>query len=281
MTVTGIEEVDIPTDETLESEETTMEEETSPVVEPEPVTVVDKLVIKYGNKTAVSGISFHIQGGEALGILGDNGAGKSSTMRALSTVAPPTEGTILTAGHNLSEMRGSEAARELTGYCPDVGGLVRSATPREHIGLTLSLHRKTHLWDNAINLLNRLDLTRVIDEPTSGFSHGMSRRLSVVLAALASDKLLILDEPFDGVDPLGVDATIDLINEAKDAGLAVVLSTHLQEVLVRATDRVIVMASGTIIDEGPSSEFKGKKGQKRYYDSLMAFRATQEAHVPA
>jgi len=250
----------------------TDQDETRPVV-----TCVKNLVIKYGNKVAVDDVSFNIFGGEALGVLGDNGAGKSSTMRALGVVNPPTAGTIVTHGFNLSDIRGAEAARTVTGYCPDVGGLVRSATTREHIGLSLHLHRKTDMWDSALELVDRLGLSHVLDEPTSGFSHGMSRRLSVVLAALSSERLMILDEPFDGVDPLGVDATINIINEAKQSGLGVILSTHLQDVLVRATDRVIVMAGGKIIDGGPSEDFIGTTGVTRYLNALAAHRAQADA----
>lgn len=239
------------------------------------VTRVDNLVIKYGNKTAVKGVSFDIRSGEALGILGDNGAGKSSTMRALGVVNPPTSGSIMTHGFNLSDSRGAESARSVTGYCPDVGGLVRSATTREHIGLALHLHRKISMWDSAMELVERLGLSHVLDEPTSGFSHGMSRRLSVVLAALSSEKLMILDEPFDGVDPIGVDATISIIEEAKNAGLGIILSTHLQDVLVRATDRIIVMAGGEIIDGGPSTDFAGAKGVERYLSALALHKAQE------
>lgn len=231
---------------------------------------VEDLRIVYGEKEAVKGISFEIEPGEVVGILGDNGAGKSSTMRTISTVNPPTSGKVIVAGYDIATPRGAENARQRTGYCPDVGGLIRTATPREHLMLSLTLHNKKDLWDSALNLLEMFDLMRVIDEPTSSFSHGMSRRLSVILAALASKNVLILDEPFDGVDPLGVDTTIDLIHEARNSGVAVMLSTHLQELLVRASDRVIVMARGEIKDQGAADAFKGEEGQQRYLKSIRS-----------
>lgn len=246
------------TQETHEAPVAVVEEQAPPTV------TVRDLVIKYGDYTAVRGISFDVRPGEVVGLLGGNGAGKSSTMRALATISPAHSGRIIIAGYDVADVRQMERARTHIGYCPDVGGLVRSATPREHIGLTLSMHGKAHLWDNALALVERFNLTRVLDQPTSGFSHGMSRRLSVILAALASNHLLILDEPFDGVDPTGVDETIALINEARDAGLSVILSTHLQEVLTRATDRVLVMVQGQILDDAPAEAYRGDEGVERY-----------------
>lgn len=230
---------------------------------------VQDLKIQYGSNTAVNGISFEIFPGEAVGILGENGAGKSSTMKTLATIAPPSDGSVVIDGHSMTDLRKIDNAKMLLGYCPDVGGLIRSATPREHIGLLLELHGKTEKWQQAVDLLDAFNLLHVIDQPTSGFSHGMSRRLSVILAAIASEKLLILDEPFDGVDPFGVETTIELINQAKKAGLGVVLSTHLQDILVEASDRVIVMEKGKIVAENRSRYFAGKRGKRRYRNLLV------------
>lgn len=251
---------------TLELEVTSPAQETTQ----QPVVQVRDLVITYGKNVAVDGLDLDVYAGESVGLLGDNGAGKSSTMKALATVNPATSGSIFIAGNDLADVRDAEKARNIIGYCPDVGGLIRSATIREHIGLSLRLHHKEYLWDQALKLVDRFNLTRVLDQPTSGFSHGMSRRLSVILAAISSDKLLILDEPFDGVDPIGVDTTISLIEDAKAAGVAIVLSTHLQNVLVRATDRIVVVIRGKVVDSGPSSDFEGEAGVLRYRRNLEA-----------
>lgn len=239
------------------------------------------LVVRYGDVTAVDGMSMSVGPGEVVGLLGGNGAGKSSTLRALAGVNPPTAGRITVSGHDLSTPGGADRARQVLGYCPDVGGLIRGATVREHIALALALHQQTDQWPQAMRMAERFDLLRVFDRTTQGFSHGMSRRLSVLLAALTARDLLILDEPFDGVDPTGVDATMDIISGAADAGVAVVVSTHLLDLIVQASQRVVVMVTGTVVDTEPAVAFEGPAGKARYADLLTRNRAsTGEVATP-
>lgn len=229
-----------------------------------PLIEIDQLVVQYGSMTAVDGISLTVPAGQSLGILGSNGAGKSSTLKVLACVNPPTSGTVRIAGFDVSSPRQVDEAKAVLGYCPDVGGIIKTATIREHIGITLALHDRVHLWNQALELVDRFQLMKFLDVPAAGFSHGMSRRLSVILAALASKSVLILDEPFDGVDPAGVDITMNLIEEAKSSGLSVVISTHLQNLLTRASDEIVVMKRGRIVDSGASQDFQGESGVLRY-----------------
>lgn len=225
---------------------------------------VQDLVIRYGRVTAVDGVRFTVAAGEVVGLLGGNGAGKSSTLRAIAGVNPPSAGRLVVAGHNLADRRGADRARQAVGYCPDVGGLLRQATVREHIGLALAFRHRTHLWPQAWELVDQFGLASVFDRVTAGFSHGMSRRLSVLLAALTADQALVLDEPFDGVDPLGVEVTLGTIQRARDAGVAVLVSTHLLELVTAGCDRVVVMSGGRVVDSAPAAQFAGGDGHARY-----------------
>jgi len=233
---------------------------------------VENLVISYDTKKkpAVDGISFSVPAGQVFGLLGSNGAGKTSTMRAIAGVMPPKSGLIEVNGYDLGDNVESDLARTVLGYCPDTAGLIRQATTREHIGLTLGLRNQLSSWPYALELVKKFDLELVLDNETTGFSHGMSRRLSVLLAVLAAKKVLILDEPFDGVDPLGVEATIDLIRTAKESGLAVIVSTHLLSLLSQVSDRVCVMIDGKFVDDTDAKDFKGDLGQERYTSLLRA-----------
>lgn len=235
-----------------------------------PVIEVVDLTIRYADVTAVNGLTLSVEPGEVLGLLGGNGAGKSSTLRAIAGVNPPTYGTLKVAGFDMHDNRQVEGARQAVGYCPDVGGLLRQATVREHIGLALAFRGTLHLWPQALEMVDRFDLMKVLDRPTQGFSHGMCRRLSVLLAALTAEKVLVLDEPFDGVDPLGVEATVAAVDLARASGLGVLISTHLLELLVSSCDRVAVMIAGNLVETGPASVFAGESGKSHYSDLLRA-----------
>lgn len=234
----------------------------------EPVVVLDKVTIRYGDVHAVNGLNLNVSAGEVVGMLGGNGAGKSSTLRAVAGVNRHTGGTLLVNGHNMADPTQVDAGRSLVGYCPDVGGLIPQATPREHLGLALALRDGLDLWPHALHLLHEFGLHDVLDRPTSGFSHGMSRRLSVLLAGIAAQAVLVLDEPFDGVDPVGVDATMRLIRRATDDGLGVIVSTHLLALLTQAADRLVVMVRGHQVDAAPAHEFAGPEGAARYAQLL-------------
>lgn len=235
---------------------------------PTPVLDVQHLTISYGPTDAVRDLSFTVEPGQVVGLIGGNGAGKSSTLRAIAGVNPATSGTITIAGNSLSKPDSAHRAHLLTGYCPDVGGLIPRATPAEHINLSLAFREATHLRPHAMDMIERFGLGYAMDRPTSAFSHGEARRLSVVLALIASRQLLILDEPFDGVDPLGVDATLQTVAEAAAAGVAVVVSTHLLSLLTECADDVLVMAAGNAVDSGPVDAFRGEAGATRYTELL-------------
>lgn len=233
---------------------------------------INDLVISYNEKKslAVNHVSLQVSAGEVLGLLGSNGAGKTSTMRTLAGILPPTSGEIAIDGRLLGNPLHEDYTRRVVGYCPDTGGLIRQATPREHIGLSLGVRNKLSSWPYALELISQFGLDAVLDTETTGFSHGMSRRLSVLLAVISAEKVLILDEPFDGVDPIGVEVTINLIKKAKSEGLAVIVSTHLLSLLVEASDRICVMHAGRIIANEPAIFFEGRDGNLRYSELLKA-----------
>lgn len=233
------------------------------------------LTVKYGPVTAVDRLDLSVAPGEVLGILGGNGAGKSSTLRAIAGVNPPTSGQLYVAGYDMSKPSEAEKARWLIGYCPDVGGLIRQNTVREHIGVALASRGRLENWNHALDLLELFGLTDVLDRETLGFSHGMSRRLSVLLAAITASNILILDEPFDGVDPMGVHATESIIRKAKEAGVSVIISTHLLSLLTGVSDRIAVMLKGTVIESDVTERYKGLSGIDHYEDLLMHTGARQ------
>jgi ABC-2 type transport system ATP-binding protein len=232
------------------------------VSESRPVVEVRGLHVRFGEVEAVAGIDLVAYAGQATALLGRNGAGKSTTMRVLAGVVPPTAGEVTVAG--LDVRRENLAARRVTGYCPDVGGLVPRATPWEHLQLSARLRRLSGWEERARDLLERFELGDVAHRVTAGFSHGMGRRLSVVLAALHEPRVLLLDEPFDGVDPIGVEATLEVIGDARASGACVLVSTHLRELAVEACGTVQVLRGGSRVAEVPAGEMTGEEGARAY-----------------
>jgi ABC-2 type transport system ATP-binding protein len=226
------------------------------------VAEVAGLTVEFGAVRAVDGLDLTVRPGASLALVGRNGAGKSTTLRALAGVLPPTRGSVVIGG--VDARRDPAGVRERVGYCPDVGGLIPRATPWEHLALAARLRRLRDWEPRARDLLDRFELGGAAHRVTAGFSHGMGRRLSVLLAAFHSPALLLLDEPFDGVDPLGVAATLDLIREARVAGGAVVVSTHLLALAVEACDEAVVLRGGRVASAAPASELAGEAGAARY-----------------
>ena len=195
--------------------------------------------------------------------MGRNGAGKSTTMRVLAGVIPPTGGSVQVCGHDIR--KDTLKVKRVTGYCPDVGGLVPRATPWEHLQLAARLRQSSDGWEvRACDLLERFDLGGASHRVTAGFSHGMGRRMSVVLAAFHEPAVLLLDEPFDGLDPLGVEATLSVIADARARGGAVLVSTHLRELAVQACDEAIVLRAGLAVAVVSALEMSGEEGAGVY-----------------
>ncbi len=232
------------------------------VTAPDPVLQASGLVVEFGGVRAVGGFDLSVAAGASVALVGRNGAGKSTTMRVLAGVLPASAGRVRVAG--IDAATDPAGVRAAVGYCPDVGGLIPRATPWEHLQLGARLRGMRDWQDRASALLEEFDLAGAADRITAGFSHGMSRRLSVLLATFHEPALLLLDEPFDGVDPLGVEATLAAVRAARQGGAAVLVSTHLLELAVEACDEAVVLRGGRVVGAAPAGDLAGSAGASRY-----------------
>lgn len=225
------------------------------------------LQVRFGAIHAVDGLDLSVEPGSASALIGRNGAGKSTSLKVLAGVLPAAGGQVRLAG--VDALAHPVAAKRVVGYCPDVGGLIPQATPWEHLQLAARMRRMGPDWQtHARDLLERFELGDAAHRVCAGFSHGMSRRLSVLLAGFHSPRVLLLDEPFDGVDPLGVDATMDLVRAARADGAAVIVSTHLLELAVQCCSQAVVLRGGRQVGAAPTSELSGPDGAARYRELL-------------
>ncbi len=186
----------------------------------------------YGRHVIVQDVTFRVEAGRMLALLGPNGCGKSTTLKVLSGAIEPSAGDYRVD----DQPGGSDAARRATGYVPDTRGVFPRLTGGEHLELAARLHHAQDWRARADELIERLALDEVVDLPAGAYSHGQSRRLSMAMALVPRPPLLLVDEPFDGVDLDGVDTITELLVEARAAGAAVVLTTHLLDAAVIADD---------------------------------------------
>ncbi len=232
-----------------------------------PVVEVRDLTVRFDDVVAVDRLDLTLAAGASVALVGRNGAGKSTSLRVLAGVLPPSSGTVRVAG--VDAVKDPSGVKARVGYCPDVGGLVPRATAWEHLQLAATLRGMGPGWQaRATDLLERFELAGAADRVTAGFSHGMGRRMSVVLAAFHRPDVLLLDEPFDGVDPAGVDATMEVIRELRLAGSAVLVSTHLLGLAVAACEEAVVLRRGGVAAAAPTAELTGAEGAARYRSLL-------------
>jgi ABC-2 type transport system ATP-binding protein len=232
-----------------------------------PSVEIRALQVCFGAVEAVRHLDLTVHSGGSTALVGRNGAGKSTTMRVLAGVIPPTYGEVRVCGYDLRV--DALAVKRSIGYCPDVGGLIPRATAWEHLQLSARLRQLPSGWEvRARDLLEQFDLGGAAHRVTSGFSHGMGRRMSVVLAAFHQPSVLLLDEPFDGVDPLGAEATLDVVREARARGAAVLVSTHLLDLAVQACDEAVVLRGGTVVAAAPADQLSGDEGALTYRSLL-------------
>ena len=216
-----------------------------------PVVEVRDLTVRFGAVTALEGFDLTAPAGTSVALVGRNGAGKSTTLRVLAGVLPPTAGTVRVAG--VDAVRDPGTAKTRVGYCPDVGGLIPRATPWEHLQLAATLRSLAPGWERrALDLLDRFDLGDVTDRVTASFSHGMGRRMSVLLAAFHSPDVLLLDEPFSSLDtPTRAALLTDLGAILRADRTTTVLVTHERGEALALADRVAVLMDGRLrqVDE--------------------------------
>lgn len=221
----------------------------------------------YGDHVVVDDVSFHVDPGAMLALLGPNGCGKSTTLKVLSGAIAPSGGTFTVD----SSPAGSDRARRATGYVPDTRGVFPRLTGGEHLELAARLHHAEDWEPRAAALIERLALDEVADLPAAAYSHGQSRRLSMAMALVAQPPLLLVDEPFDGVDPEGVDTITELLVEERDRGAAIVLTTHLLDAAAIADDVAVFRHHG-LAGPFPTGDLVAEHGSLRQAWSALAGR---------
>lgn len=208
----------------------------------------------FEDRAAVDGLGFEVAAGEILGLVGPNGAGKTTTLRTIAGVLPIESGQVRVAGHDLARAE-MEAKRRLA-YVPDEPAPFEVLTVDEHLEFTARLFQLDEAaWPvRADALLERFDLADRRDALGSELSRGMRQKLSFCCAWLPEPDVILLDEPLSGLDPRGIRAARAAIEEERARGAAVVLSSHLLELVESLADRILIIDTGRAVFTGTLAE---------------------------
>jgi ABC-2 type transport system ATP-binding protein len=225
------------------------------------ICVVQGLVKKYGDLTAVNGISFDIQEGEIFSLLGPNGAGKTTTISILSTLYLPTAGSASIGGHSVT--REATAVRNIIGVVPQELALYEDLTARENLvfwGQMYGLSGKG-LARRVDEVLEQIGLADKAKLRVKTYSGGMKRRVNIGVGLLHKPRLLFMDEPTVGIDPQSRRSILDSVKELNRQGMTVLYTTHYMEEAAELSDRVGIIDHGELIALGTQAELTTKVGE--------------------
>lgn len=222
---------------------------------------IDRATKSFGDKIALKEVSFSVPAGQICGLLGPNGAGKTTLFRLLMGILKATEGTLLVDGQDVFEKR--VEAKRLIGFLPDEPVFYSYLSGREILELSAAMHgldvRAT--MDRIAPVIARLRLAEDINQYAEDYSRGMKKKLGLLLAMLHEPKLLILDEPTNGLDVESTHLFYDLILDESRKGTTVLFSTHLMDHVTKLCSHVIVINQGSVAANGSLEEVRAAFGQ--------------------
>ncbi len=213
---------------------------------------VQGLVKRYGDVVAVDHLSFEVEQGEIFGLLGPNGAGKTTTIRVVMDILQPDEGTVQVLG----QPPGQANAR--VGYLPEERGLYRNLKVLDNLVYLAELKgmSRSSARERAMHLLERIQLEEWASRKVRDLSQGMQQRLQFVASLIHDPKVLFLDEPFQGLDPVNVERIKEFMAELHREGKTIILSTHQMSMVEALCDRILLIHQGRAVLYGPLAEIK-------------------------
>ena len=218
---------------------------------------IDHFTKTYGEKKAVDDLSLHIQPGEIYGFIGHNGAGKTTTLKSVAGIMQFDRGEILVDG--VSMKRDPIACKKKIAYIPDNPDLYDFMTGIQYLNFVADVfgvparERKERVQE----LAQAFELTADLNQPVGSYSHGMKQKLAIISAWLHEPRLILMDEPFVGLDPKAAHVLKEMMRKTCDQGGAIFFSTHVLEVAEKLCDKVAIIKGGRLIRSGTMEEVKG------------------------
>ena len=218
---------------------------------------IENLTKTFGDKKAVDSLSLHIHRGEIYGFIGHNGAGKTTTLKSVVGILPFDSGSILIDG--VSVAKDPIACKKKFAYIPDNPDLYDFMTGSQYLNFIADIYgigtdKRRQLIDSYAEQFEiKKDLIQLI----SSYSHGMKQKLAIIAALIHSPELLIMDEPFVGLDPKAAHIVKEIMHDICAKGGAIFFSTHVLDVAEKLCDKVAIIKSGKLIKSGTMEEVKG------------------------
>ncbi len=216
----------------------------------------EDIVKSYKKRTVVNQVSITVRGGEIVGLLGPNGAGKSTSFKIIVGAVRPDRGTVTMDGRNISRLPIYKRARLGIGYLQQDPSIFQGLSVWDNVRAVLEFHEPSRKKRNEMiqELLEELQLIQLKDSIARSLSGGERRRLEITRALAVSPKILMLDEPFSGIDPKTVEEMQDLITDLRRKGIGVFITDHNVRDILSITDRSYIIQDGHIIKEGGATE---------------------------
>ncbi len=232
----------------------------------------------YRDTVAVRGLSFEVTAGSVLGVVGPNGAGKTTTMRALAGIIPPSAGRLSIAGHDI--VKDPIAAKGQLAFIPDEPQLFEVLTVWEHLEFTASLYRIASFATEAERLLDQFELTDKRNTIAQELSRGMRQKVAICCGYLHQPRAVIFDEPLTGLDPRGIKTLKASIRERAAAGSAVMVSSHLLDLIDDLCSHLLILHKGQSLFQGTIAEAKSRLQTTTGDGSLeeIFFQFTEHSH---
>jgi ABC-2 type transport system ATP-binding protein len=224
-----------------------------------PAVEISRLIKRYGQTTAVDGLTLSAARGAVTGILGPNGAGKTTAIETCEGYRRPDQGTVRVLG--LDPVRDARALRPRVGVMLQSGGIPPSVPAADYLNLLSRFHARPVAVQALLDLVG---LTQVARTPYKRLSGGQQQRLSLAAAVIGRPELVFLDEPTAGMDPQARRATWELIGQLRAAGVSIILTTHFMEEAERLCDHVAIIDHGQLVAEGTPGQLTGTVGQLRF-----------------
>ena len=224
----------------------------------------------YGDKKAVDDLSLHIAPGEIYGFIGHNGAGKTTTLKSIVGILQFDSGEITIDGHSIQTE--PLACKKALAYIPDNPDLYEYMTGIQYLSFIADVFgvNAQDRQSRTEKYAGLFELTDDLGQPIASYSHGMKQKLAIIAAWIHSPRLIIMDEPFVGLDPKASHLLKGMMREFCDAGGAIFFSTHVLEVAEKLCDKVAIIKGGRLIRSGTMEEVKGDDSLEEVFLELEA-----------